>query len=69
MAPAVENRFAFGLTQAEVERFRNIMRSECQVQLTTEQAWAQAIELLALFRMLIGPLPEDPAQEFELPRR
>ncbi len=51
--------YAFGLTPAEVERFRDIMDRECGVRLTSEEAWARAIELLALFRMMLGPLPED----------
>lgn len=51
--------FAFGLMPAEVERFRDIMGRECGVHLTSEEAWARAIELLALFRMMLGPLPED----------
>ncbi len=65
--PANESRFAFGLTTPEVERFRDIMRRECGVELTLEQAWARAIELLSLFRMLLGPLPED--TRFERPSR
>lgn len=51
--------FAFGLTPQEVERFRDIMDRECGVHLSSEAAWARAIELLALFRMMLGPLPED----------
>ena len=66
MAPAVESRFAFGLTQPEVEHFRDIMRRECGVELTETEAWGRAIQLIALFRMLLGPLSEDPgAPEFE----
>ena len=55
-----ERRYGFGLTSTEVERFRDIMRRECGVDLTPEAAWARAIELLALFRMMLGPIPEDP---------
>ncbi|MFH0828803.1 MAG: hypothetical protein V1907_01325 [Candidatus Kerfeldbacteria bacterium] len=63
---ANDRSFAFGLTPDEVDRFRDIMRRECGVELTPEQAWARAIELLSLFRMLLGPLPEDrPAPQFE----
>lgn len=51
--------FAFGLAPEAVERFRDIMDRECGVHLTSEEAWARAIELLALFRMMLGPLPED----------
>lgn len=64
--PHGDPRYAFGLTKAEVERLRDIMRRECRVEMTPEEAWSRAIELLALFRMLLGPLPEDrAADEFE----
>lgn len=51
--------FAFGLTVADVKRFRDILSRECGEVLSLEAAWTRAIELLALFRMLLGPLPED----------
>ena len=58
-------RYAFGLTEAEVRRLQDILPRE-GVDLTVEQAWARAIELLSLFRMLLGPIPEDPeAAKFE----
>ena len=57
--PGTEGSFAFGLTVADVERFRDILRRECGEELSLEAAWTRAIELLALFRMLFGPLPED----------
>ena len=56
-----EAHYAFALTQSEVERFRDVMRRESGTELTMAEAWARAIELLALFRMLLGPLPEDPS--------
>jgi hypothetical protein len=55
-----ESRFSFGLTEAEVRRLQDILRRGGQ-DVTIEQAWARAIELLSLFRMLLGPLPEDRA--------
>ena len=51
--------FGFGLTILEVTRFQNIMRREYGEVLTPEAAWGRAIEVLALFRMLVGTLPED----------
>lgn len=64
--PRDERSFGFGLTYAEVNRLREILRRESGKDLTEEQAWARAIQLLALFRMLLGPLPEDPrTAEFE----
>jgi len=56
-------RFALGLTEVEVRRLQEIMRRECGIDLTLEAAWARAIELLALFRMMLGPIPEDPRPE------
>jgi hypothetical protein len=58
--PEGEGHYAFGLTPIEVERFRDIMRSKSGSELTTADAWARAIEMLALFRALLGPHPEDP---------
>jgi len=54
-------RYGFGLTEAEVRRFQDILRREGEAEVTLDQAWARAIELLSLFRMLLGPLPKDPA--------
>jgi len=62
--------FAFGLTEAEVERLRQILCRETGTDVTRSAAAARAIELLNLFRMLLGPITEDPnATEFEHPRR
>lgn len=47
-------RYALGLTEVEVRRFQDIMRRECGVELTPEDSWARAIELMALFRVLVG---------------
>lgn len=59
--------YGFGLTEPEVRRLQEILQRE-GVELTIEQAWKRAIELLALFRMLLGPLPEYPTSaEFENP--
>jgi hypothetical protein len=57
-APA-EQRFAFALTPADVEEFREILRTECGEELSLTEAWSRAIEVLALSRMLLGPLDED----------
>jgi hypothetical protein len=48
-----ECRYAFGLTEVEVRRFQEIVRRCCRVELTIEEAWARAIEVLALGRLLI----------------
>lgn len=48
------------LSVEEVEEFREIVRAETGVDMSESEAWNRAIELVALFRMLIGPMPEDP---------
>ncbi len=55
----LERRYGFGLTEAEVRRLQDILRREGAPDVTLEQAWAQAIELIGLFRMLLGSSPED----------
>lgn len=47
------------LTQADVEEFRRLMREECGVELTLAEGWERATKMVALFRVLIGPIPED----------
>ena len=49
------------LTEADVEEFRRLMREECDVELTLVEAWARATRLVAMFRALLGPIPEGPA--------
>lgn len=58
-----DSTFAFGLMSREVERFRDIMRREYGEELDREAVWARAIEVLALFRMLVGPAPEASSVE------
>jgi hypothetical protein len=50
-----ETRHAYGLTQAAVDEFRELMRQEYGEDLAPEAAWARAIEVMALFRVLVGP--------------
>ena len=54
-------RFAFGLSHADVEEFRKLIHRECGQELSPEEAWKRASEVLTLFRMMLGPLPEDQA--------
>ena len=60
LAPQADGRFAFGLAPTDVEEFRAILQTECGETLSLEEAWSRAIEVLALCRMLLGPLPDDP---------
>ena len=49
------------LLHENVREFQQLMRKECGVELTLEEAWTRATQLIALYRMLMGPIPEDPA--------
>jgi len=48
------------LSPEEVAEFRETVREETGADLSEQEAWNRAIELVALFRMLLGPLSEDP---------
>ncbi len=50
----------FLFTQEDIEEFKALMREECDVELTNREAWDRATDLVGLFRMLAGPIPEDP---------
>lgn len=52
-------RYALGLTRSDVDELRGLIHRECGESLSHEEAWKRAAEVLALFRMLLGPLPED----------
>lgn len=68
MAAHPNHHYAFGLTDASVEELRSILRQECGEEFSFEQAWARAIQLVALFRALAGIAPKKRADaEFELP--
>lgn len=48
-----------GLTPKKVREFQQLMREECHVDLSFEDAWARSTQLVALYRMMLGPIPED----------
>ena len=48
------------LTEDDVQAFRRLMLSECGVELSLAEAWTRAIKMIAMFRALLGPIPEDP---------
>lgn len=50
----------YQLTSEEVREFQELIAQETGAQLSTQDAWDRAIELIALVRMLVSPLPEDP---------
>ena len=50
---------SFGLSRAAVEEFRSLVQEHCGLRLSPEDAWRQATKLVSLYRMFMGPLPED----------
>lgn len=48
------------LTYEEIEEFRKLIREETGLELSHQEAFDRATELITLVRMLTGPLPEDP---------
>lgn len=48
------------LTADEIRDFQALVREETGVVMDDAEAWSRATELVALFRMLVGPIPEDP---------
>lgn len=49
------------LKQEDIDEFRRLVKEYCGIELTNEEAWSRAIELVSLYRMMLRPLPEDPA--------
>ena len=53
-------RFALGLTESEVERLRNILRRTRGLELSREEAWTNAVQLLSLgLTILQATSPRD----------
>lgn len=46
-------------TPGQVTGFCNLVRAATGVELSDQEAWERATELVSLFRMFVGPLPED----------
>lgn len=40
--------------------FRDLLAKQCGVSLELDEAWRRASQLIALYRILMGPIPEDP---------
>ncbi len=56
------------LSPDKIEEFRRLMKEECGVDLTYEEAAKRASEFINLYRMLMSPVPEDP-QAKDMPQR
>jgi hypothetical protein len=47
------------LTAAHVRDFHKLVQETTGASLSDQDAWERATELVSLFRMFVGPLPED----------
>lgn len=57
----------FLFTQGDIDEFKAIMKEECGEVLSNREAWDRATDLVSLFRMLRGPIPEDPERNMRRP--
>jgi hypothetical protein len=48
------------LTRDDVLEFQGIIRETTGVEMNDNEAWSRANELVGVYRMLLGPIPEDP---------
>lgn len=48
------------LTPADIREFQRLVRDHCGVSLTDVEAWNRATALVAMYRMMLRPIPEDP---------
>lgn len=48
------------LSEGKVREFQSLVLEECGVEMPFEIAWKRASQLIALYRMLMAPIPEDP---------
>ena len=60
-------RFALGLTEAEVDRLRDILRRTRGLELSREEAWTKAIQLLSLGLTILQATSSKKRREFEGP--
>lgn len=56
----MQPRTAGLLTQADIREFQRLVREHCSVTLDDVEAWNRATTLVALYRMMLRPIPEDP---------
>ena len=48
------------LSRVDILEFLRLLREHCGVSLSETEAWNRATELVALYLMFLGPIPEDP---------
>lgn len=58
--PAPQDPIPPQLTPEDVQEFKRLIKETTGHDLTDEEAWDRATELIALYRMFLGPIPEDP---------
>jgi hypothetical protein len=49
-----------GISRDKAIEFQRLLQHDCGVEVTVEEAWGRASRLVALYRMLMEPIPEDP---------
>ena len=49
------------LTYEDIQEFKRLIKETTGHELTDQEAWNRSTELVALYRMLLGCIPEDPA--------
>jgi hypothetical protein len=58
--PPLLSSVPFVLTPPDIREFQQIIEEHCGISLSETEAWNRATELVALYRMFLGPIPEDP---------
>lgn len=48
------------LDPSDIREFQRLVRLHCGVDLNDVQAWNRATALVAMYRMMLRPIPEDP---------
>ncbi len=61
--------FALGLTPADVDEFRTIIREECGEELSVPDAWARATQVLSLFHYFLRYVAAKQPQDAKLELR
>jgi hypothetical protein len=66
---APDPEFALGLTPADVEEFRTILREECGEELSLPDAWARATQVLSLCHYVLKYVAAKQPQDTKLELR
>jgi len=58
-SPDSTRSVGFALTKADIDEFKAIVSQESGLEMDDKTAWNRVTELLNLYRMVLGPIPED----------